>query len=140
MSEKMLVTQALDERDLLVKKIGDKIAKIQVVDTKKRNDCMFGIVKTTHESKFGDVQRMSYQMVNALTEGIMPNVVSPSVMYINKLKTDDYIFLEYLKKNANFCNDFDVLVAIAEKKITCRSEKHLMMYLQCVRKNYSLAS
>lgn len=27
MSEKMLVTQALDERDLLVKKIADKIAK-----------------------------------------------------------------------------------------------------------------
>ncbi len=81
----------------------------------KANDCMFGIVKTTHESKFGDVQRMSYQMVNALTEDIMPNVVSSSVMYINKLKTDDYIFLEYLKKNANFCNDFDVLVAIAEK-------------------------
>ncbi len=26
MSEKMLVTQALDERDLLVKKIADKIA------------------------------------------------------------------------------------------------------------------
>ena len=38
MSEKMLVTQALDERDLLVKKIGDKIQKIQVVDTKKRNE------------------------------------------------------------------------------------------------------
>ena len=28
MSEKMLVTQALDERDLLVKKIADKIAKV----------------------------------------------------------------------------------------------------------------
>ena len=28
MSEKMLVTQALDERDLLVKKIGDKTQKI----------------------------------------------------------------------------------------------------------------
>ena len=27
MAEKMLVTQALDERDLLVKKIQDKIAK-----------------------------------------------------------------------------------------------------------------
>lgn len=27
MSKKMLVTQALDERDLLVKKIADKIAK-----------------------------------------------------------------------------------------------------------------
>lgn len=35
MSEKMLVTQALDERDLLVKKINDKIQKMQVVDTKK---------------------------------------------------------------------------------------------------------
>ena len=33
MSEKMLVTQALDERDLLVKKIADKIAKaISAVD------------------------------------------------------------------------------------------------------------
>lgn len=28
MSEKMLVTQALDERDLLVKKISDKIDKV----------------------------------------------------------------------------------------------------------------
>lgn len=30
MSEKMLVTQALDERDLLVKKINDKIEKSQL--------------------------------------------------------------------------------------------------------------
>lgn len=30
MSEKMLVTQALDERDLLVKKITDKIAKAKI--------------------------------------------------------------------------------------------------------------
>ncbi len=37
MSEKMLVTQALDERDLLVNKISDKINKLQTVDTKKRN-------------------------------------------------------------------------------------------------------
>jgi len=29
MSEKMLVTQALDEHDLLVKKIGDKIGLIR---------------------------------------------------------------------------------------------------------------
>lgn len=33
MSEKMLVTQALDERDLLVKKISDKIDKASFVDT-----------------------------------------------------------------------------------------------------------
>lgn len=32
MSEKMLVTQALDERDLLVKKINDKIVKARFVE------------------------------------------------------------------------------------------------------------
>ena len=37
MSEKMLVTQALDERDLLVKKINDKIQKASFVDTIKPN-------------------------------------------------------------------------------------------------------
>ena len=35
---KMLVTQALDERDLLVKKIRDKIAKASFIDVKKRNE------------------------------------------------------------------------------------------------------
>ena len=35
---KMLVTQALDERDLLVKKISDKIAKASFVDTIKPNE------------------------------------------------------------------------------------------------------
>ncbi|MCD7862372.1 MAG: hypothetical protein LUG61_02380 [Lachnospiraceae bacterium] len=38
MSEKMLVTQALDERDLLVKKINDKIAKAAFVDTVRVNE------------------------------------------------------------------------------------------------------
>jgi len=38
MADKMLVTQALDERDLLVKKINDKIAKASFVDTIKPNE------------------------------------------------------------------------------------------------------
>lgn len=38
MAEKILVTQALDERDLLVKKIGDKISKLRLVDCKKHNE------------------------------------------------------------------------------------------------------
>ncbi len=32
MADKMLVTQALDERDLLVKKIKDKISKARTVE------------------------------------------------------------------------------------------------------------
>lgn len=38
MGNKMLVTQALDERDLLVKKINDKIRKASFVDTIKPNE------------------------------------------------------------------------------------------------------
>ncbi len=37
-SEKMLVTQALDERDLLIKKIRDKIEKANFADTIKHNE------------------------------------------------------------------------------------------------------
>ncbi len=37
MSEKMLVTQALDERDLLAKKINDKIGRASFVDGIKPN-------------------------------------------------------------------------------------------------------
>ena len=36
--EKLLITQALDERDLLVKKIADKISKAGFVDTIRNNE------------------------------------------------------------------------------------------------------
>ena len=32
----------------------------------RENDCQFGVVKTAHKSKLGNVQKMSYQMINAL--------------------------------------------------------------------------
>lgn len=38
MAERMLITQALDERDLLVKKISDKICKARFIDTVKKNE------------------------------------------------------------------------------------------------------
>lgn len=81
----------------------------------RKNDCMFGIVKTAHHSKLGNVQRMSYQMINSLSEEIMPNVIDKSIRYIERLKTDDYIFLEYLERTANFSNDHEVLVALVRR-------------------------
>lgn len=83
-------------------------------DWVEKNDCQFGIVKTAHESKLGNVQKMSYQMVNSLNEEIMENVVKESVEYVERLKTDNDFFLEYLKKNSNFSNDFEVLIALCE--------------------------
>ena len=79
------------------------------------NDCMFGIVKTAHPSKLGNVQRMSYQMVNSLDVDIMENVCKESIEYINRLKTDDEFFLEYLNKNINFSNDYEVLIALCNQ-------------------------
>ena len=67
MPEKMLVTQALDERDLLVKKINDKIRKIKLIDTKKRNE-----EKTVEEratvAEFGKAAESSYQQVMDLID------------------------------------------------------------------------
>jgi len=82
-----------------------------------KNNCMFGIVKTAHESKLGDVQKMSYQMVNSLDESIMENVTKESVKYVNKLKSDDSVFLDYLYKNRNFSNDYDVLIALCNQNM-----------------------
>lgn len=80
-----------------------------------KNDCMFGVVKTSHKSKLGDVQQMSYQMINSLDIDSMPNVLQPTESYINKLQTDDYFFLKYLSEHADFCNDYDVLVALVNQ-------------------------
>ena len=79
------------------------------------NGNMFGIVKTAHKSKLGNVQRMSYQMVNALDQSIMADVVSTSKSYIESLKRDNDVFLQFLKDNTNFSNDYEVLVALCEQ-------------------------
>ena len=79
------------------------------------NQCNFGVVKTAHKSKLGEVQKMSYQMINSLDMDVMPNVVDKSKAYIESLKKDNNIFLDYLRENKNFSNDFEVLVALCEQ-------------------------
>lgn len=102
------------------------------------NNCMFGIVKTAHESKLGDVQRMSYQMVNCLDESIMENVVKESVDYINKLKQDDDEFLKYLEKNKNFSNDYEVLIALCNQNYDFTRSSYFRRRKEYIIKNYVL--
>ena len=66
MKEKMLVTQALDERDLLVKKINDKIAKIQAVDTKKKNEEKTVKTRVTAEEFNGTVSAAFQQIMDLI--------------------------------------------------------------------------
>ena len=87
------------------------------------NKCTFGVVKTAHKSKLGEVQKMSYQMINSLDMDIMPNVVKKSKEYIESLKRDNDVFLKYLNDNKNFSNDFEVLIALCnQNKDFLRSE------------------
>ena len=79
------------------------------------NNCQFGIVKTAHKSKYGNVQRMSYQMINTLDVDIMDGVLARSKLYVEQLKSDNAVFLDYLRDNANFSNDYEVLVALCEQ-------------------------
>ncbi len=53
-------------------------------------------------------------MVNSLDFEIMDEVCKQSVEYVNKLKSDDNVFLEYLRENTNFSNDYEVLIALCE--------------------------
>ena len=65
MSEKMLVTQALDERDLLVKKIRDKIEKAKFADTIKRNEEKVIETKVSRE-EFSKDAESAYQQIQDL--------------------------------------------------------------------------
>ncbi len=67
MAEKMLVTQALDERDLLVKKIQDKIKKANFVDTVKPNEEKVLDARVTRE-EFAKDAESTYQQIQDLID------------------------------------------------------------------------
>lgn len=67
MAEKMLVTQALDERDLLVKKIHDKIAKASFVDTIKPNEEKVLAARITRE-EYSQNAESAYQQIQDLID------------------------------------------------------------------------
>ncbi len=67
MADKMLVTQALDERDLLVKKIQDKIKKANFVDTIKPNEEKVLDARVSRE-EFAKDAESAYQQIQDLIE------------------------------------------------------------------------
>lgn len=67
MASKILVTQALDERDLLVKKIADKINKAKFVDTIKPNEEKVFTQRVDKET-FAKEAEAAYQQIMDLIE------------------------------------------------------------------------
>lgn len=72
---------------------------------------IFGIVKTDHESKLGDVQQMSYQMINTLPckKDDVKDIAKTSVEYVELLKRDNNEFERFLRANANEINHYEML-------------------------------
>ena len=65
MSERLLVTQALDERDFLVKKIADKIEKASFVDVIKNNEENVSEARVDKET-FARQAESSFQQIHDL--------------------------------------------------------------------------
>ena len=91
----------------------------------KNSDNVFGIVKSAHESRFGEYQRMSFQMVNCLDIEKIDEITKDSVNYLAGLKesTDVYVtdpskdindceFIKFLDLHKTKYNDYEVLIAL----------------------------
>lgn len=92
--EKFLSLTGKDDRDM---KAGWKYFR----DIMKRGGEQFAIVKTGHDSKYGNLQRMSYQMVNSLltTDGdVLRRIAQPTIDLYTKMQKDDDAFIDYLEK------------------------------------------
>lgn len=72
---------------------------------------VFGVVKTDHRSKLGNVQQMSYQMINTLPcsyEDVW-DIARTSMDYVECLKKDNTEFERFLRKNANHINHYEMM-------------------------------
>ncbi len=101
---------------------------------------MFGIVKTDHESKLGDVQQMSYQMVNTLpcSKEDMKDIAGTSLRYVEALKNDNHEFEKYLRKNATAVNHYEMLADLYRRNPDFGSSKWFKMEKTKIINSYVL--
>ncbi len=84
----------------------------------KKNKEKFEIVKTAHASKYGELQRSSYQINNSLPCNdriILERIAKVSVAYCNSLKLSHKAFMKHLSVNSSKRYSINnVLVALDE--------------------------
>lgn len=89
----------------------------------KANDNLFAVVKTEHASKFGEVQQLSYQVFNSYdladtadeAKEVVKKIVQYDIDYINTMKDDNSVFLDYLEKTANEMNSNKRIVDVCKR-------------------------
>lgn len=83
----------------------------------KKDGERFDIVKTAHTSKWGDLQRSSYQMNGSLPttdRAVLKKIAKTSIEYCNNLKLDHNAFLKHLELTETKYNINKVLLALNE--------------------------
>ena len=80
-------------------------------DRIRADNCVWGVVKTDHESKLGNYQQLSYQMVNTLpcSKDDVKSIAQTSIDYVELIKSDNNEFERFLRKNANEINHYEML-------------------------------
>lgn len=77
----------------------------------------FAIVKTAHKSKYGNLQRSSYQMNNSLPttdQEVLQRIAQPSIDYYNTMIKSTDAFVDYLRMNKSVYSIDRILVALYE--------------------------
>lgn len=98
----------------------------------KKYGNLFAIVKTGHASKWGELQRASYQICNSLpisgTEDavnqMLTKIAQASIDYCNNLKQDHSAFINYMRQEANDYNINNVLIALDEYNDSFKDTKY----------------
>ena len=82
----------------------------------KADGCKFGICKTAHSSKLGDMQQLSYQMINSLplNKEEVVELCETSADYLRELKQDNNKFMNYLAQTATDTNINQCLIDMVE--------------------------
>lgn len=77
----------------------------------------FAIVKTAHKSKYGNLQRSSYQMNNSLPTTdpeVLKRIAQTSIDYYDSMIKSTDAFIEYLRMNKSVYSIDRILVALYE--------------------------
>lgn len=81
----------------------------------KKHNNQFAIVKTAHPSKWGNLQRGSFQIYNSLpttNKNALRNIAKDSIDYCNKLKTSHDFFMKHLEITGSAYSINSVLIAL----------------------------
>lgn len=83
----------------------------------RENGCKFGVCKRDHKSKYGNKQRMSYQMINTLplNKYEVNEIFNDSKEYIYNLQNNEEFLIKYMKNKSSLVNNYSMLIDIYNK-------------------------